>query len=124
MKRSSFVTAPGVRIAGAVVVGALALSGCAAIDNHDTAAACVKDGVRVKDDECEKSPRSGGGAGAAWMFFRAGQSMPAVGSAATSGSSTLPKGASVQYGGSGSKGGTVKGGFGGKAPGGGHGIGG
>jgi hypothetical protein len=88
------------------------MTGCGSPDTTEYNGVCVdrRTNTRVDDDRCDES--RGGGHG--WVYYRPGQSVPAVGGVATGGTTTVPDGASVARGGGPAKGGVVaRGGFGG-----------
>lgn len=99
-RRSTAVT---VSLAAWVAAG---LTGCSS--GPDYQGVCVEPQTqrRVEDDNCRND--SSGGTGR-WVYYRNGSHAPAVGEAASGGSSDVPHGASVSRGGFGRSGGVVGG---------------
>jgi hypothetical protein len=103
------------RRSGAVTVSlvaalSVAMTGCGS-QSTEYNGVCVdnRTNTRVDDSNCNR-----GGGGHGWVYYRPGQSAPAVGQRAFGGTTTVPDGASVAHGGGPAKGGVVaRGGFGG-----------
>jgi hypothetical protein len=103
---------------GLVAMVSMAMTGCSSTPDADYDGVCVDTTTqrRIDDEEC----RNGGGH--AWRYYPRGSSVPALGSPASGGTSTVPDGLVAAKGGAPAEGGAIsRGGFGG---GGEHGVGG